>query len=61
MMRWALIFLVIAVVAGVLGFSGIARASGLIAGILFFVAVLFFVVFVGVLVLALMAGEALFQ
>lgn len=61
MMRWAFIFLVIAVIAGVLGFSGIARASGIVAGVLFFIAILFFVVFVGVLVLALMAGEALFQ
>lgn len=61
MMRLAIIFLIIAVVAAVLGFSGIARASGIIAGVLFFVAILFFVVFVGVLVLALMAGEALFQ
>jgi uncharacterized membrane protein YtjA (UPF0391 family) len=60
MLKWAFIFLVVAVVAGVLGFSGIARASGMIAGLLFFVAILFFVVFVGVLVLALMAGEAIF-
>ena len=61
MLRWAFIFLVVAVVAGVLGFSGVARASGIVAGVLFFIAILFFVVFVGVLVLALMAGEALFQ
>jgi uncharacterized membrane protein YtjA (UPF0391 family) len=60
MLKWAFIFLVVAVVAGVLGFSGVARASGMIAGVLFFVAILFFVVFVGVLVLALMAGEAIF-
>jgi uncharacterized membrane protein YtjA (UPF0391 family) len=37
MLRWALIFLVIGLVAGILGFGGIAGASFAIAKILFFV------------------------
>ena len=37
MLRWALIFLVVALVAGVLGFGGIAGASMGIAQVLFFV------------------------
>jgi uncharacterized membrane protein YtjA (UPF0391 family) len=44
MLRWALIFLVIGLVAGVLGFGGIAGASFAIAKILFFVFMLIFVV-----------------
>jgi uncharacterized membrane protein YtjA (UPF0391 family) len=44
MLRWAIIFLVIGLVAGVLGFGGIAGASFAIAKILFFVFMLIFVV-----------------
>jgi uncharacterized membrane protein YtjA (UPF0391 family) len=44
MLRWAVIFLVIGLVAGVLGFGGIAGASFDIAKILFFVFLLIFVV-----------------
>ena len=44
MIKWALIFLVVGVVAGILGFTGIAGASFAIAKILFFVAILIFVV-----------------
>ena len=40
MIKWALIFLV----AGLLGFTGIAGASFAIAKILFFIAILIFVV-----------------
>lgn len=36
MLRWAAIFLVIALVAGVLGFWGLAATAGLIAKIIFF-------------------------
>ena len=38
MLYWALVFLVIALIAGALGFGGIAGASAGIAKILFFVA-----------------------
>ena len=37
MLYWALIFLVVALIAGALGFGGIAGASAGIAQILFFV------------------------
>ncbi|HEY4939948.1 MAG TPA: DUF1328 domain-containing protein [Rhizomicrobium sp.] len=44
MLRWALIFLVIGLVAGVLGFGGIAGASFAVAKLLFFVFMLIFLV-----------------
>ncbi len=37
MLKWALIFLVVALVAAVFGFGGVASASAGIAQILFFV------------------------
>jgi uncharacterized membrane protein YtjA (UPF0391 family) len=44
MLRWALVFLIIGLVAGLLGFSGIAGASFAIAKVLFFIFMLVFVV-----------------
>src|SRR2546421_12081984 len=44
MLYWALVFLVIALVAGLLGFGGIASAASGIAQVLFFVFVVVFVV-----------------
>lgn len=57
MLKWALIFLLISIVAGVLGFSGIAAGAAVIAKVLFGIALAIFLIFV---VLAIMAGEALF-
>jgi uncharacterized membrane protein YtjA (UPF0391 family) len=57
MLKWALIFFVVSVIAGGLGFTGISAATSGIARILFFIAVAIFLVF---LVLGLMAGEMLF-
>ena len=57
MLKWALIFLVISLVAGALGFTGVARGAGSIAKLLFG---LFLVIFLVFLVLALLAGEAIF-
>ena len=54
MLRWALVFLVISLIAALFGFTGIAVASAEIARILFFIAVVIFLVFV---VLALAAGR----
>ena len=48
---WALIFLLIAIVAGALGFGGIAGASAGIAQILFFV---FLVLLIGSLIMHFM-------
>ncbi len=52
MLKWALIFLVIAIIAGILGFGGIAGAASGIAKILFFV-------FIVVFVLALLFGRSI--
>jgi len=44
MLRWALIFLVIGLVAGILGFTGVAGASIAIAKTLFFIFIVIFLV-----------------
>ena len=44
MLGWVLTFLVIALLAGVLGFGGIAGASVEIAKIIFFIAVVLFLI-----------------
>ena len=54
MLKWALIFLVVGLVLGAMGFGGVGGAFVGIAKLLFFVAIAIFVVF---LVLALMAGR----
>lgn len=45
MLRWALIFFVISIIAGVFGFTGVAAGSATIAKTLFFIAILLFAVF----------------
>jgi uncharacterized membrane protein YtjA (UPF0391 family) len=44
MLSWVVTFLVIALIAGILGFGGIAGASVEIAKIIFFIAVVLFLV-----------------
>jgi len=44
MLRWAFLFLIIGLIAGVLGFTSLAGASIAIAKILFFVFLLIFLV-----------------
>lgn len=56
MLKWALIFFLLSVVAGFFGFSGIAAGAATIAKWLFFAALTIFAIF---LVLGLLAGEAL--
>jgi uncharacterized membrane protein YtjA (UPF0391 family) len=56
MLGWALTFLVVALIAGVLGFTSVAGAAMGIAKILFFV---FLVLFVVSLVLHLVRGRGL--
>ena len=51
MLRWALIFLVVAILAGVLGFAGIMVAAAGIAKLLFY---LFLVMFAASLVAGLL-------
>jgi uncharacterized membrane protein YtjA (UPF0391 family) len=43
LLNWAIIFLILALVAGVLGFGGIARESAGIAKILFFVFIVIYI------------------
>jgi uncharacterized membrane protein YtjA (UPF0391 family) len=56
MLKWALIFLVIAVIAGVFGFSDVETASATIAQWLFGI---FVVLFLGVLIIGLTLGAKL--
>ena len=55
MLRWALIFLVIGLVLGLLGFGGLGGAFIGIAKLLFFVAIAVFLI---LLVMGLLAGRA---
>jgi uncharacterized membrane protein YtjA (UPF0391 family) len=57
LLKWALICLLISVVAGDFGYTGLARGAGQIAKILFF---LFLVLFIVILILAITAGELIF-
>jgi uncharacterized membrane protein YtjA (UPF0391 family) len=54
MLRWAVIFLIIALVAAVFGFTGIAVAAAEIAKFLFF---LFLVMFLIFLILGMATGK----
>jgi uncharacterized membrane protein YtjA (UPF0391 family) len=44
MLRWALVFLVVAIVAGIFGFAGVMVAAAGIAKLLFYVFLVLFVV-----------------
>ena len=44
MLRWVLAFFVLAIIAGVFGFGGIAEGSASIAKILFFLFLILFIV-----------------
>ena len=44
MLRWTLIFLIIAIIAGALGFFGIAAGAASIAKVLFFIFIVLFLV-----------------
>ena len=44
MLGWVVTFLVVALIAGILGFGGVAGASIEIAKIIFFIAIVLFVV-----------------
>jgi uncharacterized membrane protein YtjA (UPF0391 family) len=56
MLKWAVVFLLIAIVAGIFGFGGIAAASATIAKILFGI---FLVLFIGALAIGLAIGSRL--
>ena len=56
MLKWAFVFLVIAIVAGIFGFTDVEAASATIAQWLFGI---FLVLFVGALVIGLAIGRSL--
>jgi uncharacterized membrane protein YtjA (UPF0391 family) len=56
MLKWAVVFLIIAIVAGIFGFTGVEQASASIAKVLFGI---FLVLFVGALAIGLFLGSKL--
>jgi len=56
MLRWALIFFIISLVAGFFGFTGVAQGARSIAKVLFFIAIALFVLFI---ILAFTVGSSL--
>ncbi len=56
MLRWALIFFIVSIIAAIFGFGGISEASADIAKILFYV---FISIFALMLLLGLLAGKKL--
>ena len=58
MLKWAFIFLLIAIVAGIFGFTGVEQASATIAQWLFG---LFLVLFIGALAIGLAIGSKIFS
>lgn len=57
MLKWALIFFIVSLIAGALGFTRVSSAAGGIAKVLFWIFLIIVVIF---LILALMAGELVF-
>lgn len=55
MLRWALIFFIVAIIAAVFGFGGIAAGATDIARILFFI---FLIVFLVSLIMGLVRGKS---
>ncbi|HZL39471.1 MAG TPA: DUF1328 domain-containing protein [Pseudolabrys sp.] len=58
MLKWAAVFFLIAVVAGIFGFTGVEQASATIAQWLFGI---FLMLFIGALVIGLAIGARLFS
>ncbi|MEA2951475.1 MAG: hypothetical protein QOF19_3624 [Alphaproteobacteria bacterium] len=56
MLKWAVIFLIIAIIAGIFGFTDVEAASAGIAKILFGI---FMVLFLGAVVIGLVVGKRL--
>lgn len=54
MLKWALIFFVVSLVAGALGFTGVASGARSIAKVLFGI---FLIIFIILIILAWSAGE----
>jgi uncharacterized membrane protein YtjA (UPF0391 family) len=54
MLRWSVIFFVIAIIAAIFGFGGIAEGAASIAKVLFFV-------FLSLFIIAILFGASLFK
>jgi uncharacterized membrane protein YtjA (UPF0391 family) len=57
MIKWAIIFFVISLVAGFFGFSGVAAGSRKIAKVLFFIALAIFLI---ILIFGVLLGALVF-
>jgi uncharacterized membrane protein YtjA (UPF0391 family) len=57
LLKWALICLLISLVAGAFGYTGVARGAAQLSKILFFV---FLVLFIIIIILAITAGQIVF-
>jgi len=57
MLKWAIIFFLISVVAGFFGFSGVASGAKSISKVLFFIAVVIFLI---VLIFGVFLGKLVF-
>jgi uncharacterized membrane protein YtjA (UPF0391 family) len=57
LLKWALIALIISLIAGAFGYTGLARGAGQVAKLLFFI---FLVIFIVVLILAILGGALVF-
>ena len=57
MIKWAIIFFIISVVAGWLGFSGVASGARTVAKVLFFIALTIFLI---VLIFGVLLGTLVF-
>ena len=58
MLKWAIIFLVISLIAGALGLTPIARGAATISKVLFGIALVLFLLFVLFVIVALTAVDA---
>ena len=56
MLKWAFVFLIIAIIAGIFGFTGVEQASATIAQVLFGI---FLFLFIGALAIGLFIGSKL--
>jgi uncharacterized membrane protein YtjA (UPF0391 family) len=57
MIKWAIIFFIISVIAGFFGFTGVASGTRTIAKVLFFIALIIFLI---VLIFGVMLGQLVF-
>jgi uncharacterized membrane protein YtjA (UPF0391 family) len=57
MLKWAIIFFIVSVIAGYLGFTGVASTTRTLAKVLFFIALAVFLI---VLVFGVMLGMLVF-